>query len=80
MKLYPLKKPLYSTREAYLFHLWVVWGHHLTPAPPSDIFRFDILWHFQFNIANTQAAELKVHPEEGLNTDTSSESNYFSFF
>lgn len=44
---------------------------------PSDIFRFDILWHFQFNIANTLAAELKVHPEEGLNADTSENYNYF---
>ena len=44
---------------------------------PSDIFRFDILWHFQFNIVNTLAAELKVHPEEGLNADTSEKYNYF---
>lgn len=65
------KKPPYSTGEAYLFHLWMVQGHHLFYPFPSDIFRFDILWHFQFNIANTLAAELKVHPEEGLNADTS---------
>lgn len=54
----------------------MVRGHHFFFPFPSDIFSFDILWHFQFNIANTLAAELKVYPEEGLNADTSGEYNY----
>lgn len=55
----------------------MVQGHRLFFPFPSDIFRFDILWHFQFNIANTLATELKVHPEEGLNADTLEKYNYF---
>lgn len=88
-KIMPTQKPLYGTSEAYLFHLLMVQGHQCFLrhfSPPShptlldDIFRLDIIWHFQFNIANTLAAELKVHPEEGLNSGTSAKKSCLGSF
>lgn len=54
------KKPSFTRPQRHIYFILKGRFEVTLQYFPSDIFRFDILWHFQLNIADIPAEELKA--------------------
>lgn len=56
----PWKKPVFTIPQRHIYLILKGRFEVTLQSFPSDIFRLDILWHFQLNIADIPAEELKA--------------------
>lgn len=56
----PWKKPVFTIRQRHIYFILKGRFEVTLQSFPGDIFRLDILWHFQLNIADIPAEELKA--------------------
>lgn len=56
----PWKKPVFTIPQRHIYFILKGRFEVTLQSFPSDIFQLDILWHFQLNIADIPAEELKA--------------------
>lgn len=59
-KSWPEKNPVFTTAQRHIYFILKGRFEVTLQSFPSDIFQLDILWHFQLNIADIPAEELKA--------------------